>query len=69
MRKRELQSIPLKLAELQEYDMVKMVRALGGSNSKTPREDAAPSIPVPIATNVGPKTQKEIQERINLELA
>ncbi|XP_004537747.1 uncharacterized protein LOC101459435 [Ceratitis capitata] len=62
MRKRELQSIPLKLAELKEYDIIRNERAAArnqGQQEETPRDQ-----PSPIA-NVGPKTKKEIQSRLN----
>ncbi|XP_075157182.1 uncharacterized protein LOC142230425 [Haematobia irritans] len=64
MRKRELQSIPLKLAELKEYDAVKTERILNKSKNSSGEASGAPKEASPIA-NVGPKTKKEIQERIN----
>lgn len=63
MRKRDLQSIPLKLAELKEYEAVKAERALNKSKVST-LEDTTPKEPSPIA-NVGPRSKKEIQERLN----
>ncbi|XP_017461564.1 PREDICTED: uncharacterized protein LOC108370448 [Rhagoletis zephyria] len=65
MRKRELQSIPLKLAELKEYDVVRNERAMARNQGQ--QEDATPEQPSPIA-NVGPKTKKEIQSRLNTTL-
>ncbi|XP_037936688.1 uncharacterized protein LOC119670484 [Teleopsis dalmanni] len=64
MRKRELQSITLKLSELNEYDYVKIERTLAKTDEKpgsTEKEDGKQS---PIA-NVGPKTSKEINDRLN----
>ncbi|XP_023302232.1 uncharacterized protein LOC111684319 [Lucilia cuprina] len=63
MRKRELQSIPLKLAELKEYDAMKAERALNKSKNTSGEENTSKE-PSPIA-NVGPKTKKEIQDRLN----
>lgn len=63
MRKRDLQSIPLKLAELKEYEAVKAERAINKSKSSTLEENTSKE-PSPIA-NVGPRTKKEIQERLN----
>ena len=63
MRKRELQSIPLKLTELKEYTLVKMARNNAeASNEATPKQQASP------IANVGPKTKKEIHERLNLTM-
>ncbi|XP_018792543.1 PREDICTED: uncharacterized protein LOC108970898 [Bactrocera latifrons] len=63
MRKRELQSIPLKLGELKEYDNIRNERA--AARSQVPHDDSQTTEqPSPIA-NVGPKTKKEIQSRLN----
>lgn len=64
MRKRELQSIPLKLAELKEYDNAKAERLLNKCRNTSAEESNTSKEPSPIA-NVGPKTKKEIQDRLN----
>lgn len=61
MRKRELQSIPLKLGELKEYDVVKAERTPIKSKNidESNLKESSPIV------NVTPKSKKEVQERIN----
>ncbi|KAL9873655.1 uncharacterized protein LOC119637474 [Glossina fuscipes] len=61
MRKRELQSIPLKLGELKEYDVVKAERT-PIKNKNIDESNMKESSPI---ANVTPKSKKEVQERIN----
>uniref|UniRef100_A0A1A9UHM9 Uncharacterized protein n=1 Tax=Glossina austeni TaxID=7395 RepID=A0A1A9UHM9_GLOAU len=61
MRKRELQSIPLKLGELKEYDVVKAERTPIKSKNidESNMKESSPIV------NVTPKSKKDVQERIN----
>lgn len=67
MRKRDLQSFQLKLSDLKEYETVKAAN----NTAREAEKNAGRSIPVPdfkYYTQGGPKTNKEIRERIGLPM-
>lgn len=67
MRKRDLQSFQLKLSDLKEYETVKTAN----NTAKEAEKNTGRSIPVSefkYFTQTGPKTNKEIRERIGLPM-
>jgi hypothetical protein len=59
MKRMELQSFPLKLSELKEYDQAKQERKEGGN-----KEDSSEMPPRAEPITKGPKTKQEINARI-----
>jgi hypothetical protein len=61
MRRRELQSFTLKLSELKEYEQI---RAERNANKTTDKFKSTNDTPI---VKAGPKSTKEIRERVGLE--
>jgi hypothetical protein len=60
MRRRELQSFTLKLSELKEYEQIRAER----NAHKTEKQKCTNDTPI---VKAGPKSTKEIRERVGLE--
>lgn len=60
MKRMELQSFPLKLSELKEYDQAKQERKEAVSKDDSSEMPPRPDLPI----TKGPKTKQEINARI-----